>query len=559
MPIRPINLRKSGLSSPTHEVKNQVPPLVNYNLLSSDTVLSENLQRLDEGWEDCFSFGEKLGTEEVIDWGFKANEYLPKFLSHDRYGYRVDQVEFHPAWHHLMSLSVENEVHSLPWLEKYRQGHGVRIAKYLMVGQIEQGHCCPITMTFAAAPVLKEAESAQNWLPKILSSEYDPEFKPMTEKKGVILGMAMTEKQGGSDVRENTTLATPLSTAGSGQDYWLKGHKWFCSAPMSDAFLVLAQAPGGLSCFLVPRFKPDGETNVFLIQRLKNKLGNRSNASSEIEFDGTWGQMLGEEGRGVPTIIKMVNHTRLDCVLGSTSIMKQAMAQAIHHATYRKAFGKKLIDQPLMKNVLADLALETEAATALCFRLGEAYDASLKDSQSSEESFKRMATAVSKYWVCKRTPAMVYEAMESLGGAGYVEESIFPRLYREAPLNSIWEGSGNVNCLDVFRALIKKPESLEILLADIQKAKGSHAIFDSYISKLPDLFKATTDFEPVARRLVEKLVLALQASLLIRYSPSEVSDAFCESRLSGNWGYVFGDLPPQVDFEKILKRVSLKI
>ncbi len=533
----------------THEVLNQVEALKDYNLYSSDSVLQEAVKREGAAWAEkqLLDFGAKLGSAEVIDWGFKANEYIPVLKTHDRLGNRLDEVEYHPAYHHLMSLSVSQGLHSSPWSEAKGGAQAARAAAYLMNGQNEAGHGCPITMTYAVVPVLKRyPEVGEKWLKKIFTRTYDPSFQPLEKKQGATLGMAMTEKQGGSDVRANTTRAEKISVKEN--EFVLTGHKWFCSAPMSDAFLVLAQLPEGLTCFLVPRFRPDGSKNNFYIQRLKNKLGNRSNASSEIEFLNTWAQQVGEAGRGVPTIIEMVNHTRFDCVLGSSALMRRALTEAIHYATHRQAFGKKLIDQTLMQNVLSDLAIESEAATVLAMRLARAFDSDAEE----EKSFRRLATAISKYWVCKRAPFFTYEAMESLGGPGYVEESILPRLYREAPVNSIWEGSGNVNCLDVFRAIQKEPLSLEMLQKEI--AEVEHPTLNAFTQNLMKDFLKTNEQENQARHLVERMTLALQASLLLRYSPDFISDAFIQSRLEGKGGYAFGTLPAQSNFKSILQR-----
>jgi putative acyl-CoA dehydrogenase len=533
----------------THEVFNQSVALENYNLFTSDSILQEAVKREGAAHAQDFlqKFGATLGTPEVIAWGFKANEFTPVLKTFDRFGHRIDEVEYHPNYHQLMKLAVENGLHSSPWMENKAGSQVARAAAYFMNCQNEAGHCCPITMTYAVVPVLKRhAEVGTPWLEKILTHEYDYSFRPSSEKKGAIFGMAMTEKQGGSDVRANTTKAESISS--NQNEYVLTGHKWFCSAPMSDAFLVLAQLPEGLTCFLVPRFKPDGTKNNFFIQRLKNKLGNKSNASSEVEWVNTWAQRLGDPGRGVPTIIEMVNHTRFDCVLGSSALMRRALAEALHHAHHRSAFGKKLIDQPLMKNVLSDLALESEAATVLMMRLARAFDSS----DPEEQAFRRLATAISKYWVCKRAPFFTYEAMECLGGAGYVEESILPRLYRETPVNSIWEGSGNVNCLDVLRAVQKDPLSLEMLFKEI--AQASHPVLNAWVEQIKNDFSKKEEVENQARHLVERLVLALQASLILRNSPSFISDAYIATRLQGSWGHAFGTLNASTNFEAILKR-----
>jgi putative acyl-CoA dehydrogenase len=430
--------------------------------------------------------------------------------------------------------------------------------------QAEAGFCCPITMTFAVVPALRaQAELAAEWEPLVTATSYDPRLIPAAQKGSAIAGMAMTEKQGGSDVRANTTVAHPLNGGGAGAEYELVGHKWFCSAPMSDIFLVLAQAADadgpGLSCFLLPRILPDGSRNAFHIQRLKDKLGNHSNASSEIELHGAWARMLGEPGRGVPTIIEMVGHTRLDCVIGSAAGMRAAVVNATHHAAHREAFGKLLIEQPLMRNVLADLCLEAEASTALAMRLARAYDEAHLDVQAGEDSsdaqlFKRLATAVGKYWTCKRAPNHAFEAMECLGGAGYVEESGMPRLYREAPLASIWEGSGNVISLDVLRALARSPRSLEVYLAEVELAHGANAQLDARVQELKRQFADPATIETRARSVVEAMALCLQGSLLVRYAPAAVADAFCASRLAREGGLEYGTLPAGADLGAIIAR-----
>jgi putative acyl-CoA dehydrogenase len=541
---------------PDSAVLNQAPPLVNYNLLTSDRALSEALAREGAAWaaDEVRSFGEQLGSEQVQQLGFLANRNPPVFHSHDRYGRRIDEVEFHPAYHDLMRLSVEHRLHCLPWSQPRSGAHVARAALAQLAGQNEAGHLCPISMTHAAVPSLrKQPELAAEWEPRICSADYDPRFIPADQKSGILIGMAMTEKQGGSDLRQCVTRAEPRGRGGPGGDYVLTGHKWFCSAPMSDAFLVLAQAPGGLSCFLVPRWTADGRRNGFYIQRLKDKLGNRSNASSEVEFAGTAGRLIGEEGRGVATIIDMVNHTRLDCAIMSAALMRQAVAQATHHAAHRRAFGRRLAEQPLMQNVLADLCIESEAATALVMRLARAYDA---PEDSAEAAFRRIATAVAKYWLCKRAPVHVVEALECLGGNGYVEESVLPRLYREAPLNSIWEGSGNVICLDVLRAMARQAGSVEALLDEVHQAVGADRRLDACGVALAADLHMLGDIEPQARRLVEGLALALQGSLLVRHAPAAVADAFCASRLAGDRGLAFGTLSSGVDCRAIIERAQ---
>jgi len=516
---------------------NQPPPLAKYNLFDADAPLREAVEREGGAWAfDMLSeLGALAGTEEAIDWGFQANANPPRLRTHDRFGDRVDEVEFHPAWHRLMEVAIGHGLHALPWRESRPGAHAARAAAFHVWSQVEGGHGCPVSMTYAAVPVLRQQpEVAAQWQPRMTTLDYDFGLRPPTTKKGVLFGMAMTERQGGSDVRANTTRAEPAD----GDAYRITGAKWFCSAPMCDAFLVLAQAPGGLSCFLMPRVLDDGTRNGFHIQRLKDKLGNRSNASSEVEFDRAWALMVGEEGRGIRTILEMVNHTRLDCVIGSASLMRQAVAQATHHAAHRSAFGRLLSEQPLMVNVLADLAVESEATTLLMMRIASAFD---RATDPHEAAFKRLALAVAKYWTCKRAIAVVAEALECLGGNGYVEESILPRLYREAPLNSIWEGSGNVNALDVLRAMSREPESLAAFRAEIAKGRGQDRRFDDAVTQLDRLLDRKDISESSARSSIEKMAIAIEASLLIRYGDPNVADAFCASRLDGG-SRMFGTL-----------------
>jgi|HubBroStandDraft_4_1064222.scaffolds.fasta_scaffold60621_1 putative acyl-CoA dehydrogenase len=560
----------------THEVFNQVPPLDGRNVFADNTPLVEATEREGAAWalERAGELGELIGEVGGPQdlWGRLANENKPVLRTHDRYGHRIDEVEFHPAWHQLMRLGVEHELHALPWREPDKPApHVARAALYMTAMQAEAGFCCPITMTFAVVPALRaQPELAAEWEPLVTATTYDPRSIPATEKGSAIAGMAMTEKQGGSDVRANTTVARPSNGGGAGAEYELTGHKWFCSAPMSDLFLVLAQAksPGGddegLSCFLMPRVLPDGTRNAMHIQRLKDKLGNHSNASSEIELHGAWARMVGEPGRGVPTIIEMVGHTRLDCVIGAAAGMRAAVVNTIHHTAHRAAFGKLLIDQPLMRNVLADLCLEAEASTALAMRLARAYDEASADVEigahppddgSDAQLFKRLATAVGKYWACKRAPNHAFEAMECLGGAGYVEESGMPRLYREAPLASIWEGSGNVISLDVLRALVRAPRALEVFLGELKLAQGADPRLDARIGELESQFAGDpATLEQRARRVVESMALCLQGALLVRHAPSAVADAFCAARLAGDGGLEYGTLPAGTDFEAIIAR-----
>ncbi|HZV73083.1 MAG TPA: acyl-CoA dehydrogenase family protein [Conexibacter sp.] len=548
-------------SHATHVVSNQPPPLEGLNLFEQNRPLVEALAREGAGWghDEAVAVGEVAGGD-AIRWGFEANENPPRLVTHDRFGHRVDQAAFHPAWHALMRTAVEHELHALPWRTDRPGAHAARIARTLTLSQVEAGHGCPITMTFAAVPALRaQPELLAAWEERLTSTRYDERDIPAEEKTGALCGMGMTEKQGGSDVRANTTVARPVEGGGP-LDYELVGHKWFTSAPMCDLFLVLAQVEdAGVTCFALPRWRPDGERNAFALQRFKDKLGNRSNASSEIEFRGAYAQRVGEPGRGVPTIIEMVNHTRLDCVVGSAAGMRWAVSLATHHAAYRSAFGRLLIEQPLMANVLADLCVESEAATLSAMRLARAYDEASDPTRaggagSDAQAFKRIATAVLKYWVCKRNPPHVAEALEVLGGNGYVEESGLPRLYREAPLNSVWEGSGNVMCLDVLRALLREPEAAPALFAELEESAGADPRLDAHVSRLRGELANTVDIEPRARRVVEAMALALQGSLIVRYAPRAVADAFCASRLAGDGGLQFGTLPPGIDFAAIVER-----
>jgi putative acyl-CoA dehydrogenase len=536
----------------THSVTNQPPPLEDTNLFDADRALGEGLRREGAAWaeERVRAYGEVMGSARVLALGRDANRHSPELSAFDRFGHRIDEVNFHPAWHELMTLAMQHAVHALPWREPRGGAQVAHTALHSILSQVEAGHGCPITMTFACVPALRAEKSvAEEWEARVLSTRYDPRSRPANEKSGATIGMAMTEKQGGSDVRANTTRAYPLE----GDAYELVGHKWFCSAPMSDAFLTLAltreKAPP--TCFLVPRWRPDGSRNAFAIQRLKDKLGNRSNASSEIEYRGTWARRVGPEDRGIRTILEMVHHTRLDCVSGSTGLMRMALSQALHHARHREAFGRRLADQPLMRNVLADLALEVEAATALMLRLARAFDAAGED--PAERAFARIATAVAKYWVCKRAPQMIGEAMECLGGNGYVEEAILARLYREAPVNAIWEGSGNVICLDVLRAMVREPETLPALRTEIALAQGADPRLDAALARIDADLAGPADAETRARGVVERLAVALQASLLLRVAPAPVADAFCASRLADG-GRLFGTLARDTDFPALLER-----
>ena len=544
---------------PTHEVLNQPPPLAGYDLYDADPVLAEALHREGAGWaeERVRALGVLAGTPEAIAWGEAADASPPVLRTHDRYGRRVDEVEFHPAWHRLLGTAVAHGLHAAPWRDPRPGAQVARAAGFHLWSQVEAGHGCPVSMTFAAVPALRTSpELAAVWEPKLTGLAYDPVLAPVAGKVGALCGMAMTEKQGGSDVRANTTTAAP---AGDGE-WRLTGHKWFCSAPMSDAFLVLAQAPAGLSCFLVPRVLPDGGRNGFHLQRLKDKLGNRANASAEVELDGATGWLVGEPGRGLAAILEMVNHTRLDCVVGSAALLRQAVAQATHHAAHRSAFGRRLADQPLMTNVLADLAVESEAATLLAMRVAGAFDRAAGD--PAEAALRRLATAVAKYWVCKRAPAVAAEALECLGGNGYVEESGMPRLYREAPLNSIWEGAGNVNSLDVLRVLARQPEGLAALLDEVAPARAAEPRLDRAAAAVERELAGAVDpagLQAGARRLVERLAVLLQGALLVRHGHPAVADAFCASRVAGDHGAAFGTLPPGLDLAVIVDRATPKV
>ncbi len=535
----------------THIVSNQPPPLVGYDVFGADRVLGEAVERhvdgglLDEVRGELGALGEASGSAQLQEWAVQANENAPRLRTHDRHGRRIDEVDFHPAWHRLLGKGVSAGL-TAAWNRP--GGHVRRAAACGVWTQVDAGNLCPLSMTHAAVPALRtDPELAAEWEPRLTSVIYDRELRPAPLKPGALFGMGMTEKQGGSDVRANATTARPLAEDGT---YELTGHKWFCSAPMSDGFLVLAQAPGGLSCFLVPRVLEDGTRNVFLLQRLKDKLGNRSNASAEVEFDGTWARRVGEEGRGVRTIIGMVAATRLDCVLGSAGLMRQAVAQAVHHCGHREAFGAKLTDQPLMRNVLADLALESEAATTLALRLAAAWD----DGGEQERALLRIAVPAAKYWVTKRCPSVVVEAAECLGGNGYVEESGLPRLVRESPLNSIWEGAGNVQALDVLRVLQREPQALNAYLQEVGKARGADHRLDAAIKNLLTELADLDGIETRARRLTERFALVLQGSLLVRFAPPQVADAFCGSRLGGDGGSAFGTLPHTLDLASIVER-----
>jgi putative acyl-CoA dehydrogenase len=538
----------------THAVINQVPLLEEHNPASSP-VLIEALIREGGQWglDDVTAVGAISGARQTQRWGELANRNRPILRTHDRYGHRVDEVEYDPAYHELMQVAIEHGLHAAPWTDDRPGAHVVRAAK-TSVWTAEPGHMCPISMTYAVVPALRfNAELSAIYEPLLTSREYDPELKLATTKVGISAGMSMTEKQGGSDVRAGTTEATPN---GDGT-YSLTGHKWFTSAPMCDVFLVLAQAPGGLSCFFLPRILPDGTRNRMLLQRLKDKLGNNANASSEVEYDGATAWLVGEEGRGVPTIIEMVNLTRLDCTLGSATSMRTGLTHAIHHAQHRKAFGEYLIDQPLMRNVLADLAVEAEAATMVAMRMAGATDNAVRGDHT-ETMLRRIGLAASKYWVCKRATPHAAEALECLGGNGYVEESGMPRLYREAPLMGIWEGSGNVSALDTLRAMATRPECVEVLFDELAKSTGQDARLDSHVVKLRTELGDVETIQYRARQVAEDICLALQGALLVRHGHPAVAEAFMTTRLDRQWGGAFGTMPTGLDLAPILERAMIK-
>ncbi|MFF0537749.1 acyl-CoA dehydrogenase family protein [Streptomyces coelicoflavus] len=542
------------MAGSTHTVTNQAPPLTGYDVFAADRALTEAVERhlaaelREEAVAELSGTGRGCGAPQTQEWGAQADAHPPVLRTHDRYGHRVDEVDFHPSWHRLLGKGVSaglTDARSRPG------GHVRRAAGFVLWTQVEAGVCGPLSTTHAAVPVLRaDPGLAAEWEPLLTSRVYDRGLRPARLKAGVLFGTGLTEKQGGSDLRANTTSARPLAEDGT---YELTGHKWFCSAPMSDGFLVLARARGGPTCFLVPRVLADGTRNAFLIQRLKDKLGNRSNASAEVEFAGTWARRVGEEGRGTAAVAGMAEATRLDCVLGSAGLMRQAVAQAVHHCAYREAFGGKLADKPLMRNVLADLALESEAATVLGMRLAAACDAA-EAGDERERALLRLAVPAAKYWVAKRCAPVVVEAAECLGGNGYVEESGMPRLVRESPLNSVWEGAGNVQALEVLRTLEREPAALNAYLTEVGAARGADHRLDAAIrgllTELADLAAA----EGRARLLAERLALVLQGALLVRYAPAEVADAFCASRLGGDGGAAFGTLPPTLDLAAVVER-----
>ena len=549
---------KSPYLADTHSLTNLSNALCDYNMFTQDTALVAAVRREGAQWaEDSLTdFGKLTGSAEYLELGHLANKHIPEFDSHDRFGNRIDQVNFHPAYHRFMKTAIEHGLHASPWTAPGPGAHVARACKTYLHTQVEAGHGCPITMTFAAVPTLRLQPDLSNiWEPKITARVYDPRNVSFENKHGLTIGMAMTEKQGGSDVRTNSTRAYPVGAGGPGQLYELVGHKYFVSAPMCDAFLVLAQTAAGLSCFLLPRWRPDGTRNALQILRLKKKMGNASNASSETELRGALAWMVGAEGRGVRNIIEMVSMTRFDCMVGSSAGMRMAVSQALHHCSVRSAFGKVLNQQPLMQNVLADLALESEAALTLSMRIARAMD---NRADEHEDLLGRLVTAVGKYWICKRTPNHAYEAMECIGGSGVMEDSPMPRLYREAPINAIWEGSGNVQCLDVLRALSKTPAVLDAFFTEVGISKNAHPVLEGYVAAIATDLKNPQALEYRARDLVDRMALALQASLLVRHAPVFVSDAFCHSRLELRGHHNYGTLPRGIDCAAIITRATPK-
>jgi putative acyl-CoA dehydrogenase len=542
----------------THEVVNQPAELGDVNLFAGDTALSAAVARERAQWAaaELDAFGARLGKAETLELGALANRNLPELDTNDRYGRRVDLVRYHPAYHALMKIAIDEGLHCSPWTDPRPGAHVARAARFYMQSQVEAGHGCPITMTFAATPCLKSQPNlAEAWLPKLHARVYDPRNVPADDKSGVTFGMAMTEKQGGSDVRANSTRAIPIGIEGPGEAYELVGHKYFVSAPMCDAFLTLAQTPGGLSCFLVPRWRPDGTKNPLQIIRLKRKMGNVSNASSETELRGALGWLVGSQGRGVATIIEMVAMTRFDCMVGSAAGMRWATAQAIDHCSQRQTFGARLVDQPIMTAVLADLALESEAALAMTMRVARALD---NRHEPHEDMLVRLGTALGKYWICKRAPQHAYEALECVGGSGVMEDGPMPRLYREAPINAIWEGSGNVQCLDIARAIRRNPETLEGYFDELAETRGAHAALDAHVEALKADMRGLDDFEDRARDLCDRLALGLAASALVRSASANAAEAFCRSRLETRGQRNYGALDRNADARAIVKRAAAR-
>ena len=550
LPSKPLD------TLPTHSVTNMPPYMGDQDLWRSDPALQEAVNREGAAWAqaDLVALGRRVGTNDIFELAEQANRYSPEIKAYDRYGMRVNQVIYHPAYHDLMRLAIENQIPSFAWNHTGPGAQVGHMALSYMFNQVEGGVMCPMAMTYSAIPPLQTTPAlADEWIPRLLSSQYDARDIPVTEKTGATMGMFMTEKQGGSDVRSNSTAATPVgSKTGIGTEYRLTGHKYFCSAPMCDAFLTLAYTEAGLSCFLVPRWTPDGVRNGLFIQRIKDKMGNRSNASTEMELQDTWGIMVGEEGRGVRTIIDMVQGNRIYCCVSSAALMRQGLVQALHHTSHRSAFGSLLIDQPMMRNVLADLALESEAAMVLAMRIARSMDEAADHPDAA--ALARIGTAIGKFWNCKRAPMQLFEAMECHGGPGYVEESILPRLYREAPVNSIWEGSGNVMCLDVLRAMQREPAAVPALMAELERARGGHPNLDRTIADLKAGLDDLAGLELRARQLTEQMAMAWQGALLVEHAPAAVAEAFCVSRLGAHYSGVFGTLPKGSDLNAIIDR-----
>ncbi|GLQ04908.1 acyl-CoA dehydrogenase family protein [Sneathiella chinensis] len=554
-----MSIRAPMSHLPTHEVENQPAAMGDINLYAIDVALQEAVQRENATWAEpeMTGFGAVMGRAESRDLARQADKHSPEIRPFDPYGRRINEVEFHPAYHDLMGIAMKGRVHNFAWAHDGKDGaHAAQMVLAYLFNQTEGGVSCPMAMTYAVYPALTaQADIFASLKDALLSDEYDRRSIPWSEKTGMTMGMFMTEKQGGSDVRANSTKATPVGAeTGPGKAYLLNGHKWFCSAPMSDAFLTLAYTENGLTCFFLPRWKPDGSRNNLFIQRLKDKVGNRSNASSEMEFIDTYAVMVGPEGRGVPTIIEMVQHTRLFCIMGSAALMRTGLVQALYHANNRRVFQKRLIDQPLMRTLLADMALESEAASQLMMRVAGAFDRAEKS--PLEQGYKRIGTAIGKYWVCKRTPNFVYEAMECHGGSGYVEENILGRMYRESPVNSIWEGSGNVMCLDVLRAMGREPESVEALVAELKEASGANPHYDAAFKEVRDSLATGAVSESRARWFTEQMAKLLQANILIRHAPNEVSDTFAATRLGPHGGLAYGTLPDGAPVDFILERAA---
>lgn len=539
----------------THTVENQPPPLESANAFENDIVLREAVAREGGAWADekLTALGSKVFDPDWIEKANLANRFVPELRRFNRFGQRVDTVEFHPAWHDLMALAYEHEVHALPWRANHAGGHVARAAAEMLFSQLECGVLCPVDITYGIVPMLrKHSDISGTWEPLMLSTEYDPRPIPHWEKKGISIAFTSTEKQGGSDIRRNSTFAAPTGQRGPGNEYVLTGHKWFCSAAGADIIFVVAQTENGPGCFLVPRWLPDGTRNPISLERLKDKLGNKSNASTELEFEGTHGWLIGDEGRGIPTVMEFMLHTRFGCAMIPAGMMRLSLTQAIHHARHRTAFQRKLIDQPLMRAVLADLALESEAATTLMMRIARAFDQSASDER--ERAFGRISVAVAKYWINKRVVPFVHECLETLGGAGYIEESVMPRVYRESPIHGIWEGPGNVISLDIIRAFRKEPLAGEVFFAELEEVRGQDTRLDAAIDECRKLVHDDRMPEGQGRYLAEKMALAVQAATLIRHAPSAVSDAFCMTRLGDAGGRAYGTLPPSVDVDAILVR-----